>query len=143
MTFKLLSAQCWIQRAALACTLFATGVLKLWFGPLPHEHHGPHSWQQQLTEGPLFLIVGIVEIGLGILLLSRYWRGAAFAVLGLLSLFWAFLLTQLVSKEPIKSCGCFGPIEIGFPAHLALVVGLFALALSAVLRQRVKHTASA
>ena len=78
-------------------------------------------------------LVGVVELGVGVLALAVPTRASLLALAGVYALLGWFAVRLLRRPEPVASCGCFGTdappsrLHAGFNLAAAVAVGLVAL----------------
>lgn len=115
-------------------TLVVTGVLKLFDGTdgrLAH-HHG--QILSLMSSPAVLFLAGVLEVVLGIALMTRFWKISLYIVTALLICFWSVTILAIVSGADPQSCGCIGPVTLDYPSHLALIAGMYALTLTMFLR---------
>jgi len=113
--------------SAVAITFFTSAVLKVFSGGYLC---GPNPWEgANLAMIPLELAVAVMLGRPKMREFGALLGGAAMAGAGAL-LTWAHL-----TGRDVRRCGCFGPIEMSYGVHMAVIAVLFvlcALTLSAV-----------
>jgi hypothetical protein len=73
-----------------------------------------------------------LELGIGALLLTRWWRPAATGALLLSSGLSGGFAALLLAGVPARACGCFGPAAVGAFGHGFVLAGLSVASLAAV-----------
>ena len=89
-------------------------------------------------------VMTIVELAGGFALLRReYGRRLAAAILAAAMLGAAIFLTRVELRgHDVRHCGCFGPIELPFAAHMAVCAVLFAACVAVFLREETLRSVS-
>ena len=79
----------------------------------------------------MLLALGLLEVLIGAVLMTRYWTPAAWAALLLLVVFLGAIFVFRLRGIPVEACGCFGPTaRVSFTIHVAmLLVGIVACCL--------------
>ena len=113
-------------RLLLALVFIGAGGMKLFGNEMasPESLPGWVLWTQNPT---LLIILAIVEVVLGILLLTRYWQAAILACTVLTTVFAGYLFLLAVAGVDLRICSCFGPREITPASHFLLLGGMFAV----------------
>lgn len=119
-----------LWRTVLAGTLLALAALKLGGGALGLSPPELRAGDPALDSGALRWAGLLAELVLAGLLLGPRWAWGALGA----SLFAAVLGIAAVAGElggvGSESCGCFGPLALGLPARLGVLLGLALLALA-------------
>lgn len=85
---------------------------------------GLPSWASATLHPAFQSSIAALELVIGLLLVSRWWRAGLEASLGLACAFLVYALALQESGFGVESCGCFGSYFVAPRAHVLFVLGL-------------------
>lgn len=112
-----------VTRTFLAAVLVGTGLLKV-LGA-----QSPAVFPVWFLKG-----VGVCEIGLALVIASRWWPAAIMGLLGIVTVGGGILVWRLLSGNTSAStnCGCLGPVKVPLGAYASLLTGTALLSILAM-----------
>jgi len=123
----------WSARVLLAVVFFVSGASKV----LTHVTIAPNlpSWLVFLQGQPQYGVLGVAEMAVAILILTRAHRLAAWLTFSFTSTFACVFLYLLATGRGAASCACFGNRNMPLAQHIGLLLSMLVLSVVCLVPQ--------